>query len=118
MSMATIVGISAKTLIAGAVGSAIGMVLGTGTWWERLLRGVVGAATAWVGHGVAAKLLVGLAGIVIAAEHLPTPAEMEPVAAFMIGIVGMVACQFAVNLVTAARDRADDFVEHHLEGDD
>lgn len=47
----------------------------------------------------------------------PTPLEMEPVAAFLIGVVGMVACQAAINAVTAVRDMADDFVEHGVDQD-
>ena len=117
MSETVILGVSTKVLVAGAVGSAVGMVLGTGRWWERLMSGLVGAASAYVGHPVAAKLLVGSAGLVLDDKHLPTPFEMEPVAAFLIGVVGMVACQAAINAVTAVRDRADDFVEHRVKPD-
>lgn len=114
MSETVILGVSAKVIVAGAVGSAVGMVLGTGRWWERLIRGLVGAVSAYIGHPVAAKLLVGLAGLALDDRHLPTSLEMEPVAAFLIGVVGMVACQAAVNAVTAVRDKADDFVEREV----
>ena len=117
MSETVILGVSAKVVVAGAVGSAVGMVLGTGRWWERILRGLVGSASAYVGHPVAAKLLIGLAALALDEKHLPTPAEMEPVAAFLIGVVGMIGCQAAVNAVTAVRDRADDFVEREARGE-
>ena len=113
MSIEAAIGISTKVAVGGVVGSAVGMVLGVGAWWERITRGVVGAASAYVGQPVAAKMLIGMADIVLEREHLPTPAEMEPVAAFLIGVVGMVACQAAINAMTAVRDKADDFVEHH-----
>jgi hypothetical protein len=115
MSETVILGVSAKVVVAGAVGSAVGMVLGTGRWWERLVRGIVGAACAYVGHPVAAKLLLGFAGMVVDDKHLPTAVEMEPVAAFLIGVVGMVACQAAINAVTALRDKADDLVETSID---
>lgn len=106
-----IFGVSTKVVVAGVVGSAVGMVLGHGRWWEKLTRGVVGMATAYVGFGVTAKMLVGLLDIALDEKHLPSPTEMEPVAAFLIGVVGMVACQAAINAMTAVRDKADDMVE-------
>lgn len=110
-------GMSYKAAIAGGIGGAVGSVLGRGRWWERVARSVVGTMMAYVGHHVTAKILVGVVGIAIADPHLPTVAEMEPVAAFLIGLVGMVACQAAINAMTAVRDHADDYVEHKLEVD-
>ncbi|MBT9293344.1 hypothetical protein, partial [Prosthecodimorpha staleyi] len=70
-------------------------MLGTGRWWERVTRGLVGAANAYVWHPVAAKILIGTSALLLEDKHLPSPAEMEPVAAFLFGVVGMIACQAA-----------------------
>ena len=116
MSEPVFLGLSVKVIVAGAVGSAVGMVLGTVRWWERVTRGLVGAASAYVWHPVAAKILIGTAALLLEDKHLPSPAEMEPVAAFLFGVVGMIACQAAINTVTAVRDRADDLVEREVKG--
>ena len=79
MSEPVFLGLSVKVIVAGAVGSAVGMVLGTGRWWERITRGLVGAASAYVWHPVAAKLLVGSAGLVLDDKHLPTPLDFSTV---------------------------------------
>ena len=117
MSIETAIGITSKAAIGGAIGSAIGTVLGTGTWWERILRGLVGAGAAYVGHHPTAMIMTGLLDTILDPPHLPTWSEMEPIAAFGIGIVGMVACQAAVNAMTAVRDKADDYVEHKMDAD-
>lgn len=109
--------LSIKVALASVMGSAVGAVLGTGKWWERALRGTVGIVSAIVGHKVAAMVLVGLLALLIDEKYLPTVADMEPAAAFMIGVVGMVFCQAAINYMTALRDRADDFVDHQIKDD-
>lgn len=109
-----VIGMTTKALAGGIIGSAIGTVLGGGTWWERILRGTAGLATCYVGYQVVAKILVGLISIPIPAPYVPTLAEMEPAACLLCGLVGMVTCQALVNAATAVRDRADDFVEHKL----
>lgn len=111
-------GISTKVGVAGLIGSAVGMVLGTGKWWERGLRGIVGACVAYVAHVPTSKIMVGLVAWAIDKEHLPSPIEMEPVAAFFAGVVGMVLCQAVINAITAVRDKADDYVEHNMRGDE
>ncbi len=116
-SEAFFLGVSAKVGAAGLIGSAVGMVLGTGKWWERLIRGVVGAAVAYVAHVPTSKFMIGLMAWVVDREYLPTPAEMEPVSAFFAGVVGMIVCQAVINAITAVRDRADDYVEHKMDGD-
>lgn len=113
-----VIGMTTKAIAGGVIGSAIGTVLGGGTWWERSLRGVVGMTTCYIGYHVVAKILVGLISIPIPAAYLPSVDEMEPAACLLCGMVGMVACQALVNAATAVRDRADDFVEHKLGGDD
>lgn len=117
MSEIAAIGMTYKAAGAGIIGGAVGSILGSGRWWERASRSLVGTVTAYVGHHVAAKILVGLLDIVLDAPHLPTVGEMEPVAAFLIGLVGMVACQAAINAMTAVRDHADDFVEAHTKPD-
>jgi hypothetical protein len=108
-------GVSAKVAIGATIGGAVGMVMGSGAWWEKLLRGLVGVGSAYVGHTVSAKIMIGFLATVIDEKHLPTVNEAEPVAAFLIGVVGMIACQAAVNAMTAVRDKADDFVDHRLD---
>ena len=111
-----LLGVSSKVALAGAVGSAVGMVLGEGRWWERVTRGTVGVASAWVGHGFAAKIMVGLFGVLIDAKYLPSASDAEPVAAFVIGLVGMIACQAAINYMGRVRDLADDVADKQLTG--
>lgn len=114
----TMLGVSTKVATASLVGGAIGSVLGQGRWWERMLRGLVGSATAYVGHHVTATILVALLDIPFDPPNLPTVEEMEPVAAFLIGLVGMVLCQAVINAMMAVRDRADDFVDQRMGHDE
>lgn len=111
---AAFLGLAKPTLIAGLLGAAAGSILGPGPWWQRLTRGGVGTITAYAGHHVTAMILCGLVDMVLDAPWVPSIAEMEPVAAFLVGLVGMVVCQAAINAATAARDKADDFVEHRM----
>lgn len=111
---AMVLGISTKVLVATSIGGAVSTVLGGGRWWEKMLRGVVGVGVAYVGHHVTAIILIGLLDYILDPPNLPTVPEMEPVAAFLAGLIGMVLCQALVNAATAARDVADDFVEQKL----
>lgn len=111
----TMLGVTTKALAGGCVGAAVSMILGAGPWWQRLTRGVVGAAAAYFGHTPAAKLLVGLIDIGLDAPHLPSVAEMEPVAAFAIGVVGLVMAQSLMIAALRLRAHADDLVDRATE---
>lgn len=113
---AMFLGVSVKVVVATSIGGAFSAVLGAGKWWEKALRGVIGVGVAYVGHHVAAIVLVGLLDYVLDPPNLPRVDEMEPVAAFLAGLIGMVLCQAIVNAATAARDVADDLVEDKLGG--
>lgn len=108
-------GITVKVAYSSAIGGAISAVLGAGKWWEKALRGGVGTTVAAIGHHVSAKILVGLLGLILSEKTLPTVEEMEPVAAFLVGLIGMTLCQLAVNAARAARDHVPDFIEDKLE---
>lgn len=110
-------GITVKVAYSSAIGGAVSAVLGAGKWWEKALRGGVGTTVAAIGHHVAAKILVSLLGIIMSEKMLPTVEEMEPVAAFLVGLVGMTLCQLAVNAARAARDHVPEFIGDQLDGD-
>lgn len=114
----TVIGIAPKVLAASAVGAAVGMVLGTGKLWERLVRGTVGCAVALIGHPVGGKVLGGVLNLVLADKWMPTQTDLDVLAGFAFGLVGMVACQAAINAMTAVRDHADEFVEERIGGED
>ena len=107
-------GITYKVAFSSVIGGAVSAVLGQGAWWEKILRGVVGTTVAGIGHGVAAKVLVGILDIAFDAPNLPAPSEMEPIAAFLAGLVGMSLCQMAVNAARVARDHVPEFIEEKL----
>ena len=111
-------GITYKVAFSSVIGGAVSAVLGSGAWWEKVLRGIVGTTVAGIGHGVAAKILVGILDIPFDAPNLPTPSEMEPIAAFIAGLVGMSLCQMAVNLARTIRDHVPEFVDEKLVGEE
>lgn len=112
------IGVTYKVAFSSVVGGAVSAVLGTGEWWEKVLRGSVGATVAMIGHHVTAKILVGLVDIFLDAPHIPEVAEMEPVAAFLVGLIGMTLCQMAINAARSARDHVPDFIEDKLAPED
>lgn len=112
-----VIGMTTKAVAGGVIGSAIGTVIGGGTWWERAARGIAGLATCYVGYQIVAKILVGLISIPIPAPYVQTVPEMEPASCLLCGLVGMVVCQALVNAATAVRDHADNYIEHKIDGD-
>lgn len=113
----TALGIAPKVIASSVVGSAVGMVLGTGRWWERVARGVIGCAVALIGYPIGARLLGAVLDIALPDKWMPPMADLDALAGLTFGLVGMIACQAAINAVTAIRDHADDFVEDHMGGD-
>jgi hypothetical protein len=112
-----ILGIGIKAFTGAALGSAAGMVLGTGTIFERLVRGTVGAGAAYIGHPMTAKIFLGVLSYGLPKEYLPMPSDMEPVSAFFIGLVGMVVCQAAINMVSEFRDDTRTIIKRRIDKD-
>lgn len=115
---AALFGVTYRVILASCVGGSVSAVLGHGRWWEKALRGAVGATVALIGHHVTAQILVGLLDFPFDAPNLPTVSEMEPVAAFAVGLVGMMACQTAINTARVVRNTLPDVVEDRLKDDD
>lgn len=111
-------GVTYTVASAGVIGGAVSAALGPGKWWEKVLRGIVGTTTAAFGHHVTAIVMVGLLDIPFDAPNLPTVREMEPIAAFLVGLIGMSLCQMAVNSARAARDHVPDYIEGKLDQDE
>lgn len=109
-----IMGVTYTVASAGVIGGAVSAAMGPGRWWEKFLRGVVGTTVAAVGHHVTAIILVGVLDVPFDPPNLPTVQEMEPVAAFLVGLIGMSLCQMAVNAARAARDHVPDYIEDKL----
>lgn len=114
-------GITYKVAFASSIGGAVSAVLGQGRWWEKILRGVVGTTVAAIGHHVSAKILVGVVDVFLDPPHVPDVSEMEPVAAFLVGLVGMALCQMAVDVGRRLRRSVPSLIEDridHLAGAD
>lgn len=111
----TALGIAPKVLASSIVGSAVGMVLGSGAWWERLTRGFVGCAAAIFGHPIGGRVLGAGLDIALPDKWMPPQPDLDVSAGFLIGLVGMIACQAAINAVTAAKEKVDDVVDDYID---
>lgn len=109
-----VLGVTYRVLLSSLVGGSVSAVLGSGRLWEKALRGIVGATTALIGHHVTAQILVSLLDIPFGPPNLPSVPDMEPVAAFVVGLVGMMLCQAAINTARVARDTLPEVVEDKL----
>lgn len=110
----TAIGIAPKVLASSIVGSAVGMVLGSGAWWERLTRGFIGCAAAIFGHPIGGRLLGAALDVVMPDKWMPPQADLDVSAGFLIGLVGMIVCQAAINAVTAAKEKTGEIVEDYI----
>ena len=110
----TAIGIAPKVLASSIVGSAVGMVLGSGAWWERLTRGFVGCAAAIFGHPIGGRLLGAGLDVALPDKWMPPQPDLDVSAGFLIGLVGMIACQAALNMVTVVKDKAEDIVDDYI----
>lgn len=109
-----ILGVSTKVALSGVFGAAIGSVLGTGTWWERVIRGLVGLAFCYAGYDIFAHILRGFLSYIIPLQFLPSITDFHPATALFSGILGLLICQTVINVLSAISYAAPQYVTEKI----
>ena len=116
---ATYLGFTTKALVAAGGGGAVAMLIGPGSWRQRLTAGVVGTLVSLFGTPIALPLVsISIERATATALDATARDALAGATGFVLGVCGLIIARAITDVARGLRRRAPDFIGDQLMGDE